>query len=141
MFIFNCQYFIRKFSGHPHIKLFIVAIWCGEAKPTSVNSYFSLFVTEFKKLFTNGIDINNHFIRIKIRCFICDTPARSFAKGSFNFRVITIIQMYEWPFFRCRKLQCIFRVSEVHGSRNVFQHVPRDVLSKNRFPTPNRREL
>lgn len=75
-------YIHRKLLGNPHIKPFIVAIWCGEAKPSSVNSFFSSFVAEYQNLFTDGININGHLIRIKIRCFICDTPARSFVKGS-----------------------------------------------------------
>lgn len=33
----------------------------------------------------NGIEINGHRLNVKIRCFICDAPARNFIKGTINF--------------------------------------------------------
>lgn len=59
----------------------VVAIWCGESKPSELNEFLSPFVIELKQLLQTGLSINEHHINIKIRCFICDTPARALIKG------------------------------------------------------------
>lgn len=58
-----------------------VAIWCGENKPDDIDEYFGRFVDELIALIKNGVVINNHHITLMIRCFIADSPARSFIKG------------------------------------------------------------
>lgn len=58
-----------------------IAIWCGTTKPTNLSEYFGRFVGELKQLLNDPIVINNHQIYVKLRCFICDTPARAFIKG------------------------------------------------------------
>lgn len=51
-------------------------------KPSDVNWFMSPFVDEFININeSGGLIINGHKVSIKIRCFICDTPARSFFKG------------------------------------------------------------
>lgn len=70
----------------------VVAVWCGDGKPTNLNGFLGSFVNELNELLCNGIHINNHSIEIKIRCFICDSPARAFIKGretvdNFNYKV------------------------------------------------------
>lgn len=70
------------FSELPHIHPLDVAIWCGNTKPTDLNEYLKRFVDEMNHLLENGTLINNHRITIRIRCFICDTPARAFLKGN-----------------------------------------------------------
>lgn len=67
----------------PHIPPKDVAIWCGNAKPNDLNEYLKRFVEEMNHLLENGISINNHQIKVRIRCFICDTRARAFSKGNF----------------------------------------------------------
>lgn len=57
-----------------------IAVWCGNDKPRSCNAYLSEFVSELKHLLDNDISIGNHRVKIKIRCFVCDTPARAFLK-------------------------------------------------------------
>lgn len=61
-----------------------IAIWCGDSKPSDCNAYLSEFVTELKHLLENGLKVNDHEIVIRIRCFICDTPARALLKGDFG---------------------------------------------------------
>lgn len=68
--------------GFPNINPFVVAIWYGNGKPSNVNDYLDQFVNELVEVLANGITINNHHINIAIRCFICDTPARSLIKGN-----------------------------------------------------------
>lgn len=65
----------------PNIQPMIIAIWYGGSKPGNLTEYFQLFVTEMKDILKNGIVINNYRINVRIRCFICDTLARSFVKG------------------------------------------------------------
>lgn len=65
----------------PDIEPFVVAIWCGQQKPTDLNAYLGPFVAELNRLIQNGISINGFHINIKVRCIVCDTPARSFLKG------------------------------------------------------------
>lgn len=59
---------------------FVVAIWCGEGKAV-LSEYLGPFVTELKSLLLTGIMLNNYKIVIKIKAFICDTPARAYIKG------------------------------------------------------------
>lgn len=68
-------------SEFPRIRPFVIAIWCGEGKPP-VNEYLREFVDELNSLLETNITINGHHIKIKIKCFICDTPARAFIKGN-----------------------------------------------------------
>lgn len=72
---------IDCFSELSHIPPMTIAIWCGSSKPNNLNEYFGRFVDEMKFLLNQPIAINNHFIFVKLRCFICDTPARAFIKG------------------------------------------------------------
>lgn len=64
-----------------HIKPFIVSIWCGFGKPTSLTNYLEPFVLELNNILRNGIPINGFYLRVLIRCFISDSPARAFIKG------------------------------------------------------------
>lgn len=65
----------------PNVRPMIIAIWCGDGKPNSLNEYLTPFVQELNKLIETGIIVNAYKIRISIRCFKCDSPARAFIKG------------------------------------------------------------
>lgn len=66
----------------PHIRPFIVAIWCGPfSKPTNLDEFLKPFITELKSLMANGMEINERHILIDFCCCICDSPARAFIKG------------------------------------------------------------
>lgn len=67
-----------------HIEPIIIAIWCGNGKPTVLNDFLDPFVNELNAILHNGILVNNFTITVFIRCFICDTPARAFIKGIFR---------------------------------------------------------
>lgn len=64
-----------------HIQPIVIAVWCGDSKPTVLNDFLRPFVDELNGLLNNGVIINGHQINIFIRAFICDTPARVFLKG------------------------------------------------------------
>lgn len=72
------KYLIKEF---PEKAPFVIGIWCGEGKPP-LNEYLNPFVLELKELLLNGLKINENFVEIHFGRCICDTPARSYIKGS-----------------------------------------------------------
>lgn len=65
------------------ISPFIIGIYYGVGKPADITVYLEDFVTEMATLIENGLtdqDKNKTFT-VKIRCFICDSPARAYIKG------------------------------------------------------------
>ena len=64
----------------PEIKPMAAAIYYGRGKPP-LDPFLTPFVDELNTLIENGIIINNVYVDVKIKCFICDSPARSFIKG------------------------------------------------------------
>ncbi|XP_051165282.1 uncharacterized protein LOC127284046 [Leptopilina boulardi] len=60
----------------------IIALFGGNSKPDSATEFFEKFVTEMNQIILNGICINGVWYAVNFLGFICDTPARSFAKGT-----------------------------------------------------------
>jgi len=58
----------------------VVAIYCGDSKPASVEEFLSNFIQEAIVLTTNGIIIGSSKYEFEIAAFACDTPARSYIK-------------------------------------------------------------
>lgn len=63
--------------------LFIIGIYYGTGKPKRIEEYLRDFVAETKTLLDNGICINDKKVCVKIKCFVCDSPARAFIKGKY----------------------------------------------------------
>jgi len=61
---------------------FVVGLYFGSTKPKTANNYFKKFILEMNELLENGLNIGNKHFTISIKCFICDTPARAFLKGT-----------------------------------------------------------
>lgn len=61
----------------------VIGIFCG-GKPDA-NEFLNPFVDEILPLLNNGLLINGYQVDMKIRCFICDAPARSMIKGTKQF--------------------------------------------------------
>ncbi|XP_065643386.1 uncharacterized protein LOC136084787 [Hydra vulgaris] len=59
---------------------FLVAIYSGSAKPSSVHDFLQDFVTEVNNLTFNGLVINEKHYKFNLRSFICDAPARAFVR-------------------------------------------------------------
>lgn len=80
------QFWPVLFNVHeyPKIHPMAIGIFFGESKPNSVEYYLRPFVEEIKPILENGFEINGHKISVRIRCFICDSPARAFIKGLFK---------------------------------------------------------
>ncbi|EAT39723.1 AAEL008504-PA [Aedes aegypti] len=69
----------------PSIAPIVVGIFYGYGKPKDVNAFLNPFIDELLPILESGIIIHGHRLSIHIRCFVCDTPARSFIKNVTNF--------------------------------------------------------
>ena len=65
-----------KYETHP----FIVAVWSGESKPSSVQQFLSDFLQEYSMLTNNGVVVSGQKMTFTLETFICDAPARAFLK-------------------------------------------------------------
>ncbi|XP_062714474.1 uncharacterized protein LOC134291131 [Aedes albopictus] len=65
----------------PELTPLPIGIFLGKTKPTDLNAFLTPFVNEAIPLIQNGVPVNGHTVMVKIRCFICDSPARAFVKG------------------------------------------------------------
>lgn len=61
---------------------FTVAIFAGDSKPKVLAEYLKKFINEVNVLQTEGFQIQEKTYTIKIKGFVCDTPARSFIKAT-----------------------------------------------------------
>ena len=61
---------------------FVVAVFCGDAKPNSVQEYLSDYVSELANLQQNGIYFNDEIglLRVTVHAFVCDASARPCVK-------------------------------------------------------------
>jgi len=68
--------------------VFLVGIYHGYTKPKCTDEFLSDVILESKELITEGIVLNGSRIKVGIKLFICDAPAKSFilnTKGSLGF--------------------------------------------------------
>lgn len=66
----------------PEIKPMAIGIYLGKRKPSNIDNFLNPFVEEFIKLSETGLELENGSLaKVKIRCFIADSPARAFIKG------------------------------------------------------------
>jgi hypothetical protein len=61
-------------------EVFIIALYYGNTKPTSVDEYLNDFLEELAKLKHDGLTHESHKLSLNIHCFLCDAPARGFLK-------------------------------------------------------------
>lgn len=82
----NSQFWPILFNLHqfPVVKPIAIGIFYGHSKPKKVESFLQPFVDKMIPVLNNGVIVNGHKLGVKIRAFICDTPARSFIKGVQN---------------------------------------------------------
>jgi len=59
---------------------FIIGIYCGKSKPSSVGEFLNDFVQEMKSVLASGVVHNNILFKVHLAAVICDAPARSFVK-------------------------------------------------------------
>lgn len=70
---------------YPSVPPMAIGIFSGESKPESAQQYLQPFVDEMKDVLRDGLKINGHKLTVSIRCFICDSPARAFVKGTMSY--------------------------------------------------------
>nr|CAI5866725.1 unnamed protein product [Callosobruchus analis] len=66
-------------------KPMIVGMYYGKGKPSNPNEFLSQFVEELMLIMNKGVMITEYKISVHLKCFICDSPARSYVKGVVNF--------------------------------------------------------
>jgi hypothetical protein len=59
---------------------FLVALFCGEKKPSSAAEFLEDFLSEITSLGTTGLSYTGSHVMVKVGAFICDAPARAFLK-------------------------------------------------------------
>ena len=64
---------------------FIIGVYCGNKKPSSVDVYLTPFINEYKQLQEEGIFIDGIRYNVTLRCIVCDSPARSYVKCTKQF--------------------------------------------------------
>ncbi|XP_055527882.1 uncharacterized protein LOC129720425 [Wyeomyia smithii] len=81
------QFWPILFNIHemPEVGPVPIAIFYGSSKPISVEEFLQPFVNELMEIVPHGLLVNNHKLEVRIRCFICYSPARAFIKGVANF--------------------------------------------------------
>lgn len=58
----------------------VAAVYYGESKPP-LQLYLKQFIYELNEILRNGLVINGQKVTVGIKCFVCDTQARSYIKG------------------------------------------------------------
>lgn len=71
-----CKIFFRPDIYNP----FPVGIYSGNSKPKSVDDFLQELTIELEKLMKDGIMFGDKHFKIRVQCFICDTPARTYVK-------------------------------------------------------------
>lgn len=69
----------------PKVSPMVIGIFSGKAKASDLESFLSPFVDEMKEISSNGLRINSHKLCVRLRCFVCDSPARAFVKGIYAY--------------------------------------------------------
>lgn len=73
-------------------QVFIIGIYCGDAKPNDSNQLLKQFTEEAKVLTENGLDMNGKHYNFVLRALVLDAPAKSFVlkiKGHTGFSSCT----------------------------------------------------
>lgn len=106
----------------PYVKPIVIGIYYGSAKPKDAGEFLSPFVKELLSILESGVFIDEHKISLKVRAFICDTPARAFIKCVTNFN----------GKFGC--LKCTTKGRYSHETRTMtFPEVQADLRTDQQF--------
>lgn len=67
---------VKEYKSGP----FVIALYSGKSKPTSVDDYLQDFISEMKLVLSTGLTYNVKKYKLVLGAAICDAPARSFVK-------------------------------------------------------------
>ncbi|XP_039308985.1 uncharacterized protein LOC120356847 isoform X2 [Solenopsis invicta] len=73
---------LGKIYGNKAFTPFIISVYHGYTKPKSLTDFLAPFCEEYRELQRTGIAFRRKTYAVKIRCVICDSPARSFVTGT-----------------------------------------------------------
>ncbi|XP_065075507.1 uncharacterized protein LOC135699230 [Ochlerotatus camptorhynchus] len=79
LILFNIHSFM------PEIDPMVIGVFHGRSKPKKIEQFLEPFASKILPILENGLVINGFKMLVKIRAFICDSPARAFIKGVVNF--------------------------------------------------------
>ncbi|KAJ8012651.1 hypothetical protein DPEC_G00045100 [Dallia pectoralis] len=63
------------------VTIFPTALTCGTKKPTDL-AFLEDTVTDLTEVLTNGLDYRKKNIKVIVRCFVCDAPAKALIKNT-----------------------------------------------------------
>ncbi|VEN37174.1 unnamed protein product [Callosobruchus maculatus] len=63
---------------HPGKDVFLIGAYHGYSKPHDANKFLEYFVKDAQELLENGLEYKGEHVNVKLRCIICDAPAKSF---------------------------------------------------------------
>ncbi|XP_055604411.1 uncharacterized protein LOC129752669 [Uranotaenia lowii] len=69
----------------PQVAPMAIGIYYGTSKPKSASEFLNPLIDELLPILEGGMMINGYQVAVSIRCFVCDSPARSFIKGVLNY--------------------------------------------------------
>ncbi|CAH0562990.1 unnamed protein product [Brassicogethes aeneus] len=124
-----------KIGNRPQLQPMVAAIYCGETKPP-LREYPTQFVDELNNILKNGVLVNEQKIQVKIKYFVCDTPARNFIKGTVGFNSAngcikcTVIGDYDrgGRYMSFPKIDCPLRTDESFRNKTDDDHHKEDSL-------------
>ena len=71
---------LGKLKEDPDNQVFVIALYSGKGKPSSLTEYLEDFLNEMEAVLEHGVDAAGKHFNVCIGAFICDAPARAFLK-------------------------------------------------------------
>lgn len=76
-------------------EVFPVSVFCGKTKPNSVDDYLEDIVSEINGFQENRLRIQEREFVIRIKCIVCDMPARAFVKNTLGHKGFELCERCE----------------------------------------------
>lgn len=70
-----------RITNVPTSEPFMVSVYCGVGKPSSLQMYLEPFLKDVAVLASNGMVLKGAHVDVKLTAMICDAPARSYVKA------------------------------------------------------------
>ena len=80
LFKSSSQQFWPILGQFNNLDVFVIALFYGPSKPSSIDEYLHDFLEELDKLQSDGISYKEQKLPVHLKCFCCDAPARCFLK-------------------------------------------------------------
>lgn len=71
---------LGRILGFDNIRPIVIAIASGNGKP-DLEKFLRPFVDEMNNLSVNGITFDSFLVKLEVKFFVCDSPARAYIKG------------------------------------------------------------